>query len=84
MTSGHSSIVHFQPILAEIRTLLQQSDWNVQVEHVYREANRCADLLAKHGHGREFDCQYLDAAPGFLKLCLVEDAIGCRSLRRTR
>lgn len=56
----------------------------MQVEHVYREANRCADLLAKHGHGREFHCQYLDAAPGFLKLCLVEDAIGCRSLRRTR
>ena len=38
---------------AEIRWLIQEirelvsRDWQVQVKHVYREANRCADQLAR-------------------------------------
>ena len=36
-------------IINSIRNLLTE-DWTVEVNHVYREANNCADKLAKLGH----------------------------------
>ncbi|MCI29392.1 hypothetical protein A2U01_0050601, partial [Trifolium medium] len=32
-------------IMNKIRRL-KQLDWEVRLEHIYREANRCADILA--------------------------------------
>ncbi|CAN1768488.1 Putative ribonuclease H protein At1g65750, partial [Linum perenne] len=31
---------------------IQQRDWQVTIEHVYREANRVADMLAHLGHSK--------------------------------
>lgn len=35
-------------LVSKIRRLLQ-SDWEVKIYHVYREANKCADVLANMG-----------------------------------
>ena len=36
------------PLICDCRNLLHQ-EWEVRVHHVYHEANRCADVLAKRG-----------------------------------
>ncbi|PWA44555.1 hypothetical protein CTI12_AA523610 [Artemisia annua] len=36
-------------IVHKCRELLRRSDWEVKLEHCYREANRAADWLANHG-----------------------------------
>ena len=38
------------PLVAAIRNMILEGDWNEEVSLVYREANVCANKLAKHGH----------------------------------
>ena len=37
----------YAPLVDTIRNMMIDEDWNVQVCQVYREANYCADRLAK-------------------------------------
>ena len=39
---------NMMPLICDCRKLLEQ-DWEVRVQHIYREANECADALAKWG-----------------------------------
>ena len=41
-------LTHMMPLICDRRSLMDR-DWVVQVHHIYREANACADTLAKRG-----------------------------------
>ena len=40
---------HVFPLLCDYRSFIVQA-WEVQVHHIYREANECVDALAKRGN----------------------------------
>lgn len=50
ITGFHGDFHHFRGLLHEINSLPNRN-WGVQVQHILREANQCADDLAKHGAG---------------------------------
>ena len=43
---------NFHPYASLIQGIKQflHGDSLIQISHIYREANSCADILAKHGH----------------------------------
>ncbi|KAF7813995.1 Heat shock 70 kDa protein [Senna tora] len=47
--------------------------WNVDLQHVYREANRAADLMAKLSHSIPEDLQSFDAPHAKLGSILSSD-----------
>lgn len=49
-------------ILNRLKELLCQN-WSIQVNHVYREANTCADWLANQGHQQPLGYLFLKAPP---------------------
>ena len=63
------------PLICDCRNLLDQ-EWEVHVEHVYREANGFADDLAKRGtRQRNLMTMYSDC-PNFFNVSYVRDLIG--------
>lgn len=38
-----------QGMIKECQKIIHKKEWSVKVEHIYREANRCADWLANFG-----------------------------------
>jgi ribonuclease HI len=74
---GSSPNAFLQPLLQEVTTLLHHPGWSTSVCHVYREANRCADLLANLGHtSLDFNCNFIDVFSPTLKLLLEDDVRG--------
>ncbi|CAL1356848.1 unnamed protein product [Linum trigynum] len=62
-------------ILNAIRRLLTQ-DWVVQLVHTYREGNRVADWLSKHGLVYPFGVHELANPPSELSRILTDDTLG--------
>ena len=63
------------PLICDCRNLLEQ-DWEVRMQHIYREANECANALAKRGtHQRKLLTVY-STCPSFVYVCYVRDLIG--------
>lgn len=62
-------------MIGVIRNMLKE-EWDVQIIHAYREANRCADWLGEwsleHGFGYKEWCQ----TPSGIQNLLVSDAMG--------
>jgi hypothetical protein len=59
---------------AFLQPLLHRPRWATSFFHVYREANRYADLLSKSQTlFFEFNCNFLDVSPFTLKLLLKDD-----------
>ena len=81
MLSSKSSNNSFSALLNDCRYLLRQFN-QVRINHVYREANRCADHLAKGGCTLIGTFVILDS-PNLDELCinLDFDASGLYSLR---
>jgi ribonuclease HI len=64
-----------QPLLEAIRRLaFSFADFSVQ--HVYREAKRCADWLANHAYSLPIGCHVYHQAPFGLSSILLGDVIG--------
>ncbi|CAN1170985.1 Putative ribonuclease H protein At1g65750, partial [Linum perenne] len=59
-------------------------DWEVQVYHVFREANRVADLLAHHGHSLDFGISVNCSYPLSIDREIWNDFIGASSPRVIR
>lgn len=76
-----SHIPFLQPLLQEVLNLLHLPDWSTSVEHIFREANHCADLLAKKGHSSSFDGVIMEDSFALLDLYLLNDARGVSSPR---
>ncbi|CAN1851753.1 Putative ribonuclease H protein At1g65750 [Linum perenne] len=63
---------------------LRQRDWQVSVQHVFREANRVADLLAHLGHGKPLGTTFFNSAPSVIRYALFSDCTGTSIPRLTR
>ncbi|GAU49779.1 hypothetical protein TSUD_141690 [Trifolium subterraneum] len=51
-------------------------DWEVEVHHTYREANKCADAMANYGCSIGFDTQYFNSCPVFITELFEADSLG--------
>lgn len=49
VNKGCSDNAYLQPLLHDIIGMLRLPSWDTSVMHAYREANRCADFLARKG-----------------------------------
>lgn len=64
----------------EIRQWLRR-DWEISLRHVYREANRCADSLARLGKNQRCTKTIWSTPPTQLEGILLEDFEGRKFLR---
>ena len=67
--------MEFANLILDCRWLLNR-DWEACVEHIWREANSCADLLAKRGASQSEQEVLYDTCPTFLWQCLYWDSMG--------
>jgi hypothetical protein len=50
-----------------------QLDWEVEVTHTYREANKCADKMANVGCSLEYETTLFEDCPDFLEELVLTD-----------
>lgn len=62
-------------IILEIKRLLER-DWTVTFEHIYRDGNRCADLLESHGATLPLGCFFFDDPIPSVRDILCQDITG--------
>ena len=76
LENNDSTNFKFSPVLHDCRYLLTRFT-QVRVAHVYREVNRCADFLAKHGCCLRVDFAMYDTPPSVeLDRLLLADVNG--------
>jgi len=63
------------PLICDCRNLLDQ-EWEVHVQHVYHEANGCADALAKWGTHHQNLMTVYGECPTFVNVSYVRDLTG--------
>ena len=68
------------PLICDCRNLLDQ-EWEVHVQHVYREANGCADALAKRGTCQRSLMTMFSECPTFVNVSYVRDLSGLGETR---
>lgn len=69
----------FSTLLSDIFRLMSVME-DIKIVHVYREANKVADALAKWGLNQETPTHYFDVVPDFCKTVLLADRAGMLSL----
>ena len=67
-------------LICNCRNLLDQK-WEVHVQHMYREANGCADELAKRGTRQQNLVFVYSTCPSFVDVSYVRDLIGLGETR---
>ena len=67
--SAHSSLIN--QIL-----LLMEKDWDIDVKHVFREGNKCADFLASYALQLQEGSHFLQDPPFGLEGVLHDDLVG--------
>ena len=60
------------PLICDCRNLMDR-DWDIQVLHVYHEANACADALAKWGTHQQHILFVYGSCPSFVYVSYVRD-----------
>ena len=65
-----------RPIISAIHQLCSK-DWIVEINHVFHEANFCADSLAKHGHQITLGLSVFNSRPSFMSVVFSADLMGC-------
>jgi hypothetical protein len=61
--------------MKRIRDLLTGS-WDVKIIHVSREANRCADMLANKGSEGNYEIEFFDHPPSWVRQIIDDDFRG--------
>jgi hypothetical protein len=56
-------------------------DWEVELRHTYREANKCANALANYGCMGSVENKIFDCCPEFIKDLFVADSLGITTPR---
>ena len=75
VTCNKESFAQYAPLIDDCRNLLQQHPlWKIQ--HCYREANTCADVLAKVAVFSQLDFCIIDTPPVELSQLLIQDLSG--------
>ena len=67
-------------LICDCRNLLKQK-WEVCMQHVYREANGCADALAKQGTRQRNLLSVYSDCPSFVYVSYVRDLAGLGETR---
>jgi ribonuclease HI len=62
-------------LLHRIRQLMKKA-WHVDVFHIYREANMCADALANLGCSQDFNFEFFDCCPSSIRDMYNLDMMG--------
>lgn len=75
MIKEQSSQQCLTPLLCKIKDLIAR-DWVVNVQHVYREVNICADYLANMGHNMILGVHGLNTPPTEMFQLLQTDMVG--------
>ena len=74
--------LEFTKLILDCRWLLARPwSWTVDIGHVWREANQCADRLAKRGASQNEREILYDTCPTFLLQCLHWDSMSFVSSR---
>ncbi|CAI0468391.1 unnamed protein product [Linum tenue] len=73
---NHKDENHRHGIFANQFNFLLNLDWDVKVEHVYREANFAADFLANRGHLYDFGTHSFDVCDPGLNYWMYHDIVG--------
>ena len=68
------------PLICDCRNLLTL-EWEVHVQHVYREANGCADALAKRGSRQRTLVAIYDHCPSFVDVPYIRDLTALGEIR---
>ena len=68
------------PLICDCRNLLDQK-WEVHMQHVYREANGCADALAKRGTCHRNMMTMYNECPNFVYVSYMRDLTGLGETR---
>ena len=76
---GHNFHI-YGALLADIHAL-RARQWKVEVFHILREGNRCADAMAKHGANHEDPFRDWNLPPEDLSELLAADAAGAVFVR---
>ena len=73
-------LTNMMPLICDCRNLLAL-EWEVHVQHVYREANGCADELAKRGTRQKTLLSVYDHCPSFVDVPYIRDLTGLGETR---
>ena len=68
------------PLICDCRNLLEQ-EWEVHMHHEFREANGCADVLAKQGTHLRCRMTVYSECPNFVYVPYVRDLSGLGEIR---
>ena len=68
------------PLICDCRNLLDQ-EWEVHMQHVYREANGCADALAKQRTHLQNRMTMYSECPTFVYVSYMRDLTGLGKTR---
>jgi ribonuclease HI len=80
INSSNTSNAFLSTIVTDCRCLLERFDhWSLK--HVFREANGCADLLAKSGCAQQHDLLYFPNAPAHVLEALAFDVSNVTRIR---
>ena len=71
---------NMMPLICDCRNLLTL-EWEVHVQHVYREANGCADALAKRGTRQRTLVAIYDHCPSFVDVPYIRDLTALGEIR---
>ena len=50
---------HFSLSMIRVIKELMARDWSVEVKHIFREVNQCADMLARRGHDIHLEVSFM-------------------------
>jgi ribonuclease HI len=73
--SNNGSSIMGCAIMKRIRDLLK-GPWDVKIMHVFREANRCADMLANKGSEGTHEIVFFDHPPSWVRQIVDDDFRG--------
>lgn len=62
--------------ISHCKKLIMKDDWEVEVKHVYREANQAADWLANQGVSQNNKHELIQVPPLALGRILYNDVVG--------
>jgi ribonuclease HI len=68
-------------VLVEQISKMMALDWEVEVRHTNREANKCTDALANYGCMGSVESKVFDCCPEFIKDLFVADSLGITTPR---
>ena len=73
--SNTSFPTNMLPLIGDCRNLLER-DWEVRMQHIYHEANECADALAKRGTHQQNLLTVYSTCPSFVYVYYIRDMAG--------